>query len=193
LTILTTEKLRLPFQHSSLKVTNFQLLELNQSSGTYIENAFSKAKLVVNPRNKHGVNYIEIAGLSEGHYQLWLKKEGVRMSILVHKGDYWNQTYEFLMKERSMIERTRQRIDCLRVDEVSIANVEVEGEESGSKKTVQRVTVAVGGDYNPKKARVHAWAFKFFPYDIYSCLTEKFGSNQGSSVRPFSSTLFTFS
>ncbi len=32
------------------------------------------------------------------------------------------------MKERSLIERTRQRIDCLRIDEVSINNVEVDEE-----------------------------------------------------------------
>jgi len=59
---------------------------------------------------------------------LWLKKEGVRMSIQVHKGDLWNQSYEFLMKERSLIERTHQRIDCLRIDEVSINNVEIDEE-----------------------------------------------------------------
>jgi hypothetical protein len=106
----------------------------------------------------------------------------------VHTGELWNQSYEFLMKERSLIERTRQRIDCLRVDEVSIDNVEVE--EEGQKKTVQRVTVAVGGVYNPAKARVHAWAFKFFPYDTYAALTEKFGSGKGVST--FTSTLFNF-
>jgi len=39
------------------------------------------------------------------------------------------------MKERAMIERTRQRVDCLRIDEVSITNAEVEGEE-GAKKTI---------------------------------------------------------
>jgi len=50
------------------------------------------------------------------------------MSIQVHKGDLWNQSYEFLMKERSLIERTHQRIDCLRIDEVSINNVEVDEE-----------------------------------------------------------------
>jgi len=54
-----------------------------------------------------------------------------------------------------------------------------------------RVTVAVGGVFNPAKTRVHAWAFKFFPYDIYTALTEKFGSN-GKGVSIFASTLFNF-
>jgi hypothetical protein len=45
----------------------------------------------------------------------------------------------------------------------------------------------VGGVYNPAKARVHAWAFKFFPYDTYAALTEKFGSNKSVSI--FSSTI----
>jgi hypothetical protein len=64
-------------------------------------------------------------------------------------------------------------------------------EEEGAKKTIQRVTVAVGGVYNPAKTRVHAWAFKFFPYDTYAALTEKFGSN-GRGVSTFASTLFNF-
>lgn len=59
----------------------------------------------------------------------------MRLYINVHEGDNWNQTYEFLMKERSMIERTRQRIDCIRIDEVGIKNVEVVEEES--KRSVQ--------------------------------------------------------
>lgn len=108
------------------------------------------------------------------------------MHIQVHQGEFWNSSFDFLMKERSMIERTRQRIDCLRVDEVIIGKPEVQ--EEGDKKTVQKVTVAVGGVYNPAKARVHAWAFKFFPYDTYGTLTEKFGSKSSA----FSSTLFNF-
>lgn len=87
------------------------------------------------------------------------------MNLNVHQGENWNQTYEFLMKERSMIERTRQRIDCLRVDQVHIENVQAE-DDSGDKKTIQRVIVQVGGDYNQKRCRVHAWAFKFFPCDV---------------------------
>jgi hypothetical protein len=81
---------------------------------------------VKNDRNKQGVNYIQLGSLPAGRYILWMKKEGVRMHLNVHEGENWNQTYEFLMKERSMIERTRQRIDCLRIDEVSISNVEAE-------------------------------------------------------------------
>jgi hypothetical protein len=140
-------------------------LEINPSNSVYIENCFSLAKLVKNDRNKQGVNYIQLGPLPAGRYQLWLKKEGVRMNLNVHQGENWNQTYEFLMKERSMIERSRQRIDCLRVDQVHIENVQAE-DDSGEKKTIQRVLVQVGGDYNQKRCRVHAWAFKFFPCDV---------------------------
>jgi hypothetical protein len=50
------------------------------------------------------------------------------------------------------------------------------------------VSVAVGGVFNPAKTRVHAWAFKFFRYDIYAALTEKFGSNsKGFSIFCFKS------
>jgi hypothetical protein len=92
-------------------------------------------KLVKNERNQQGVNYLTLGQLPAGRYILWLKKEGVRMTLNVHDGVNWNQTYEFLMKERSMIERTRQRIDCLRIDRVKIENVEAE-DEQGAKKTV---------------------------------------------------------
>ena len=61
-----------------------------------------------------------------------------------------------------MIERRNLRTDCLRIDKVQIENVQVD--EDGDKKTVQRVSVDIGGDYYLPKARVHAWAFKFFPY-----------------------------
>jgi len=73
LTLLTTEKVRLPFKHKSIKPTNFQLLQF--SNGVYIENLFEMAKLIPNPRNSVGVNYVEISGLSEGTYSIWLKKE----------------------------------------------------------------------------------------------------------------------
>ena len=89
-----------------------------------------------------------------------------------------------------MIERQRQRIDCLRVDSVTVANVENDIDEHGSKETIQRVHVNLGGDYNQKKTRVHAWAFKFFPYDLYGNLTEKLGLRQQLSI--FSSNHFNF-
>jgi hypothetical protein len=50
--------------------------------------------------------------------------------------------------------------------------------------------VAIGGDFNPKKTRIHAWAFKFFPYDIQASLTAKLGSQ--SHLNLFSSTIFNF-
>ena len=80
------------------------------------------AKLIPNPRNSVGVNYVEISGLSEGTYSIWLKKESVRLSITVHSGKYWQHSSDFLLKERSMIERNRQRLDSLRVDSVTVTN-----------------------------------------------------------------------
>jgi hypothetical protein len=51
--------------------------------------------------------------------------------------------------------------------------------------------VQVGGDYNQKRCRVHAWAFKFFPCDVYGGITNRLGSsNKVSGV--FKSTLFNF-
>lgn len=91
LTVLTSETLRFPFRHKAVKNTNVQLIQV-ASNGTYIENVFDKVKLSQNPKNKFGVNYLEITGLQEGEYRLWLKKEGYRVSISVHRGDYWNRS-----------------------------------------------------------------------------------------------------
>jgi hypothetical protein len=140
-------------------------------NGVYVENQISKVKFVKNERNMWGVNFIEIKGFEDGQYVLWLKKESIRFTITVHKGDYWNKTYEFIIKETAMIERNRQRIDCLRIDAIKIDHAEVDDvdEKVGAaeaKKSVKRVTVHVGGDFNHGKTRIHAWAFKFFPYDL---------------------------
>lgn len=65
-----------------------------------------------------------------------------------------------------MIERSSSvsQADTLRIDNLSIQNVEIE--EDDQKKIVQRVKVLFGGDFDKSKARIHAWAFKFFPYDL---------------------------
>lgn len=152
-----------------------------------------KVKLEKISRNKHGVNHIVISGLEDGLYQLRLKKEGVQITVKVHQGSYWNHSSDFLIKERSIIERTNQRIDCLRVEDVSISNVtsaDSVDEKTDDKKIVQRIRVVLGGDYNIKKARVHAWAFKFFPYDFHSEITEKL--SQKNSLSLFASTHFDF-
>ena len=43
-------------------------------------------------------------------------------------------TYDFILKQRAIIERKKNRVDCLRIDKLDIQNVEVE--EEGQKKTV---------------------------------------------------------
>ena len=73
---------------------------------------------------------------------------------------------------------------------MQIENVEAE-DEQGGKKSVQQVLVKVGGDYNGKRCRVHAWAFKFYPNNVQEGITGRLaGSNQVSGV--FRSTLFNF-
>ena len=59
---------------------------------------FSHLKLVPNKENKYGVNYLEITNLKEGQYRLILKKEGVTIDIAVHKGNYWNDSDNFILK-----------------------------------------------------------------------------------------------
>jgi hypothetical protein len=59
-----------------------------------------------------------------------------------------------------------------------------------SRRTIQRVQVAIGGDFNKSKTRVHAWAFKFFPYDLHSLITERLSSK--SQINQFRSNNFSF-
>lgn len=56
------------------------------------------------------------------------------------------------------------RTDGLRIDNVEVSNSEVDDE--GKKRSVKKVKVELGGNFNGKKTRVHIWAFKFFPQDI---------------------------
>jgi hypothetical protein len=69
---------------------------------------YSKAKLVKNPRNKFGVNYVKIApgSLQEGKYELWLKKENVRIAFNVLSGRHWAFSSDFILTERSIVQRT---------------------------------------------------------------------------------------
>lgn len=199
LTILNTESVKLPFKHSSAKPTNLSLWQL--SGGKFIENLFGKVKFIKNERNQWGVNFIEISGLNEGSYVLWLKKEDIRINIQVHKGGYWNQTYEFLIKERAMIERSRQRIDCLRIDSIKVGYAEADDDmdekvsslddSAAGKKKIHRVHVELGGDFNKQKTRIHAWAFKFFPYDLQGIITDRLSSKNNFTTL-FSSTHFNF-
>ncbi len=129
----------LPFRHQSLKTTNFALLQLSQS-GTYIDHHFSRASLIKNERNKFGVNTIEIKGLEEGKYRVWLKKEDLTIEIQVVEGKYWQGDREFVLQERAkaMTQRIETRQDCLRIDSLTFNNVEVENDDQG-KKTIQQV------------------------------------------------------
>lgn len=106
--------------HSELKHTNFSLLQFSMSSPKkLIENVFDKAKLIINHKNKLKINYLEIKGLEANQrYQLWLKKEDVRIVINVYSGKHWKMSPDFLMSERGLVSRSRQKINSLRIDDV---------------------------------------------------------------------------
>lgn len=70
-----------------------------------MENRFGKAQLIKNPRNRYGVNYLQISGLEEGSYKLWLKKEDVKISFRVFSGKYWEMSSDFLLSQRGLIQR----------------------------------------------------------------------------------------
>jgi len=74
----------------------------------YIENMFENVRLVKNPRSKLGVNYLQISGLTEGRYDIWLKKDDdVRFTVIVHNGKHWPMSADFLLSERALILRGR--------------------------------------------------------------------------------------
>jgi hypothetical protein len=63
-----------------------------------------------------------------------------------------------------MFERSKVRTESIRIENLEIKNVQAD--EDGEQKTIQSVRVEVGGDFNLKNTRVHAWAFKFFPHNL---------------------------
>ena len=92
-----------------------------------------------------------------------------------------------------MIERNRQRIDCLRIDSIHVDYADadddvdekvssIDASGAAAKKNVHRVSVQVGGDFNREKARIHAWAFKFFPYDLQGIITDRLSSRNNIST-----------
>lgn len=120
LNILEKETLKLPFKHSEIKATNFAILKKSSNGAFYIENMFDSARLVKNPRSKLGVQYLQVSGLDEGRYEIWLKKENVRFTVIVHNGKHWPMSADFLLSERALIFRGRQRLDTIRIDDLQI-------------------------------------------------------------------------
>ena len=106
--ILEKESLKLPFRYQEIKVTNFAILKKSTDGSMYIENMFENVRLVKNPRSKLGVNYLQISGLTEGRYDIWLKKDDdVRFTVIVHNGKHWPMSADFLLSERALILRGR--------------------------------------------------------------------------------------
>lgn len=126
---------------------------MSSASGVFIESLLDKASLVKNPRSTFGVNYLQISGLEEGRYALWLKKEDVRINFRVFSGKHWELSTDFVVGERGLIRRAQTSLNLLRIDAGEI--------KKGDTYTVK---VAIGGDY--QKARVHAIGFNLMPVDI---------------------------
>eukprot|EP00347_Sterkiella_histriomuscorum_P021579 403333486 len=172
LNILDSEIIKLPFKHKEIKSTNLSFIKVIASRGLFVENCIDKVKLIANKDNHYGFNYIQVQGLQDGQYKLNFKKEEVTVVINVHQGKIWNQN--FILKENQMIERKRQIMDALRIDKVEISNAKILN-ESGESKTLHNVKVQLGGDFNQQNARIHAWAFQFFPTNLQQLVTDKLG------------------
>lgn len=156
---------------------------MNENRGVFIESMFKSAKLVKNARNKFGVNYMVISGLEEGQYHLWLKKENVRIVFNVVSGKHWQFSGDFILSERSVMERTHQpRLDSLRFDEIAISYKRPEDAKFVDGKKMTSIKVTLGGEYNPKSARIHVWAFNFNQCDLTGALIEKFNHSGKTQV-----------
>jgi len=121
-TISLTEKetLKIPFKHKELKITNFSILRVTSDGSRIVENMYSNAKLVKNKNSSLGINYVQISGLEEGKYQVWLKKEDVRFTVVVHDGKHWDVSNDFILKKRCLLYRGHQKLDALRIDKAEL-------------------------------------------------------------------------
>jgi hypothetical protein len=104
------------------------------------------------------VNYLHISGLEEGRYELWLKKEGVRLNFIIFSGKHWDKSPDFLISQRGLVKRQQLSLDLLTIDSIYLQD------QNGAK-------VSIGGDY--QNARVHAIAFNFLPPDIQGQLLKR--------------------
>jgi hypothetical protein len=158
--LLEKETLKLPFKHKEIKISNFSILRVTSDGEKIVENMFSNAKLVKNQSSALGINYLHISGLEEGKYQVWLKKEDVTFSVIVHDGKHWNVSNDFILKKRSLLYRGRQKLDSLRIDHASLHEEKIDNE------LYNFLDIIPGGSFTPGKTRFHVWAYNFLPYDL---------------------------
>ena len=112
--------MKIPFKHKELKITNFSILRVTSDGSRIVENMYSNAKLVKNKNSSLGINYVHISGLEEGKYQVWLKKEDVRFTVVVHDGKHWDVSHDFILKKRCLLYRGHQKLDALRLDKAEL-------------------------------------------------------------------------
>ncbi len=104
--------------------------------------------------------------MEEGKYLVWLKKEDVRFTVVVHEGKYWDISNDFILKKRCLLYRGHQKLDPLRLDKVELVEQKVDQE------IYNFLDLTPGGSFAPEKLRFHVWAFTFYPYALDSQLLQ---------------------
>lgn len=122
-----------------------------------LENLSKSIKTEQKPGMLYGL--IKLANLKCGDYSLWEDDE-IFINISVHKGEYWIENKDYILKQTSLIE-------CGTTQEsIRFRNVTLE-EKEGKKFAKLQVD-----GFKNDQWRVHAFLFRYLPNDL-SNLTEK--------------------
>jgi len=101
-------------------------------------------------------NRIEIKGLTEGTYYLTLNEYKRRIKLMIVKGAYWNDTH-MIQTERELID-FKNRINTLIIKGVAVLHVK------DGKGDVYIKLMSM----DPKRTRLHLFAFNFMPKNSQS-------------------------
>ena len=122
--MLENEALRLPYNKTTIDKANIQLL---QNDG-YYELFNDKISLIQNDDSHYS---IEIKDLAEGKYLLVIK-DMKNIYIIVHKGKYWNDQKNFILKDDMIVESFTNKTP------ISIEKLEIiENKEDPTKSSIK--------------------------------------------------------
>jgi len=125
--ILEGEAVEIPFTGDHLDLNNFSLVRY--ANGSPIENCFAKAKFTTEEGFVNGS--VRLQALDAGNYTLKLLDQGTEISVVVHKGTYW-ETDSFILKKHSLVE-LRENQNFIRISHVNIS----QAEESKTHETIK--------------------------------------------------------
>ena len=177
--VLEEEPIEIPVPCLKLSPSDLTLFKMCSSHQNTIEDCYKHFSL--NAKSGHGFGTLTINSLTRGNYTFEIRRLGIKISIIVHKGVYW-EADGFVLKDNSIIEIKNQS-HYLRVHDAQF----IEGEES--KETSKKSSLYFKLSEIDESTRAHVYAFTYMPnmaLEGFNCMSSITKSNTQTEVFPFS-------